>query len=119
MHYDSELARDRDCGSLEADLLSELEAPGPERTVRRGAREYHDCRFIQQAAQMVVAAPGYMTIVIDFARLITPGCQSDPSFNRTRLRKVFRVLDRRHERRGSYRADAWNRGKQLALPRHA
>ena len=33
MHYDSELARDRDCGSLEADLLPELEAPGPERTV--------------------------------------------------------------------------------------
>lgn len=46
MHYDSELARDRNCGSLEADLLPELETPGPERSVSRGAREYHDCRFI-------------------------------------------------------------------------
>ena len=78
MHDHGELARDRDGRALEADLFLEFEAPGPQRAVRRGAREDHDCRLVQQSAQMVVAAPGYMTVVIDFARLVTPGRQADP-----------------------------------------
>ena len=81
MHDHGELARDRDGGSFKADFLLEFQAPNTQRAVRRGASEDHDCRFVQQSAQMVVTAPGYMAIVINFARLITPGRQADPGSN--------------------------------------
>ena len=72
-HDHGKLARDRNGGSLEADPFPELQPLGPQRAVCHGARQNHGCRFIQKPAQMVVAAPGYMPIVIDFTRLIAHG----------------------------------------------
>jgi hypothetical protein len=47
MHDHGELARDRDGGSFEADLLLELEASDAQSAIDRGPRQDHDCRFIQ------------------------------------------------------------------------
>lgn len=81
MHDNGKLTRDRNSSALEADLLLELETPGTQRAVSHGTRQDHGGRFIQQSAQMIVAAPGYMSVVIDLTRLVASGGQADPGAN--------------------------------------
>ena len=57
MHDHGEFARNGNGGALEADLLLEFQAPNAQRAVRSRSRQDHDGGFVEQAAQMIVAAP--------------------------------------------------------------
>ena len=56
VHDDRELSGDGDGGSLEADLLPQLQAPGAQAAVRLGARQDHGRGFVEQPPEMGVPA---------------------------------------------------------------
>src|SRR4051812_1819513 len=98
VHDHRQLARDRDRGPLEADLLLQLEAPAPQRAVRAGAGQDRGRRLVDQRPEVPVASPRDVAVVVGLARLV-PACrQAEPSPHRARRPEVLRRLDRRHER---------------------
>jgi len=115
VHYDRQLSRHCDSSPFEPGALSELQAPDTQSAVRRRPREDHHGRFVQQSAQMIVTAPGDVTSIINFTRLVAPGGQADPGTDRARLGKVGRILNRGNKRRSCHYADTGYRHEQLAL----
>src|SRR3954468_263590 len=109
VHDHRQLARDRDRGALEADLLLQLEAPAPQRAVRAGAGQDRGRRLVDQRPEVPVAPPRDVAVVVGLARLV-PACrQAEPSPHRARRPEVLRRLDRRHERGRRDGADARDR----------
>src|SRR3954453_13156641 len=70
VHDHRQLARDRDRGALEADLLPQLEAPAPQGAVRAGAGQDRGRRLVDQRPEVPVAPPRDVAVVVGLARLV-------------------------------------------------
>ena len=97
MNYDCEFSSHRDGSALEADALLEFQPPCPQVAVGKAAGQDDHCRLIEKASHMAVAAPGYVTIVVDFPGLIAPGGQAQPGPDRAGPSEVVGVFDSSHE----------------------
>jgi hypothetical protein len=75
-------------GSFEAYPLPEFEAPCPQAAVGRAAGQ-DDCRrFVEKPSQMTIATSGYVAVIVDFSRLVSPGCQAEPSADKRDFLKL-------------------------------
>lgn len=114
MHYNCEFSGHRDGSALEADALLEFQPPCPQVAVGTAAGQNDHCRLIEKASHMAVAAPGYVTIIVDFPGLVSPGSQAQPGPNRSGPAEVVGVFDGRHECGCRDHSDARDRHKKLA-----
>ena len=73
MHDDRERASDGDHGALEAEPLSQLQALFVQIALGPAADEQHCRGLVEEPAQVAVAAPGGMPVVVDLARLVAAG----------------------------------------------
>lgn len=83
VHDDRQLSGDRNGGSLKADPLPELEAPGPQAALGRATGQDDSCRLKQKPPHLAIAPAGGMAIIVDLARLIASGGQAQPGANGT------------------------------------
>ena len=83
MHRDGKLARYGDGCALEADPFPEFETPRSQGTLGRGAGQDHRGSFVEEAAQVTIASPRDVSIIIDLSRLVSPGRQAELGTNRT------------------------------------
>ncbi|ARE85473.1 hypothetical protein rosmuc_03943 [Roseovarius mucosus DSM 17069] len=79
MHYDCEFSSHHDGSAFEADASLEFQPPCPQIAVGKTAGQNDRCRLIEKASHMAVAAPGCVTVVVDFPGLVSPGGQAQPS----------------------------------------
>src|SRR5215212_5072409 len=97
VHDDSEFARHRDRGPLEADLLPQLHSPGAKGAVGKAPRQNDGGSLIQQSPQVVVATPRDVPVKFYLARLVASWLETQPGDHRARSPEVLRSLDRCRE----------------------
>src|SRR4029077_17876058 len=113
VHQYGELASDGNSCALEADPFSELEAPRPQIAVCRGACENYRRRFVKQSAQMAVASPRYMTVIVYFSGLVAPSRQPEPCADGTGFLEVVGIFDCSRERCRCDCTYPWDRHEDL------
>ena len=114
MHDDDKLPCHRDGCALEADALSERQAPFSQGAFSCASGQDHAGRFEENASDLVVAASGDIAVVVDLTGLVSSSGQAEPGADRTRRLEVRRIFDCGGEGRGSDDADAGDRHEQLA-----
>jgi len=114
VHDDGEFAGDGNRGTLEAEPLSQLQAPCAQIGLCPAAGERRCCGLVEQPAQVAITPSGDMPVIVDLAGLGAPGRQSNPGANRSRALEVARFLNRGDEGGGGYDTDAGNGHEQLA-----
>lgn len=114
MHDNGKLPRHRDGSALEADALSELQAPLSQGAFSSASGQDHAGGLEKKASDLVVTSSGDMAVVVDLTGLISSCGQAKPSADRTRRPEVGRIFNCGGEGRGSDDADAGDRHEQLA-----
>jgi len=76
VHDDGKLSCHSDGSPLEADLLFQPQPPVPKFAVGMGSGQNNHSGLVQQPTQMVVTAPRYVAVIVNFTRLIAPRGQA-------------------------------------------